>query len=455
MPAEQIRFIHAANLRLDAPLQDAGPLPGDLQTIIQSATLTAWKRLVEACLNLDVDFLLLAGDCFDEDDPGLRGQAALVSGCEQLNTAGIPVFIVPGLRDPLAAWLPGMRLPNNVSRLDQPGVEIVEISGDDADLATLHGVNCPTAFQSTDWTTWFDQQLISTQAATASDAPHVVLMPFGLAGINASDDFTLTRERLLKWIDRRGISAAVRYWAGGHNTDRITLQIDDAVAHCPGSPQGLSPAETGPRGATLVEIDALGAVRLNLIPTAPVRWEHCSVRVDENFTSDDLLLSMRSALRDRVHHTSDRMWLIDWTVNLPQSIRKQFVDEPHEHSLRAQLLANSGIDGVPVWSRRFRWVETDARVDTESAASDSPTPLELHHDRDIPLAGEYHRIVAATIRQPHWLPRRLGESPLHGGPWGPRLAQLVNELNAADIAADTHQLGDELFPATSWNGSPR
>ena len=80
MPAERVRFIHAANLRLDAPLQDTGPLPDDLQVIIQSATFTAWERIVEACLNLDADFLLLAGDCFDQHDPGLLGQAALVWG---------------------------------------------------------------------------------------------------------------------------------------------------------------------------------------------------------------------------------------------------------------------------------------------------------------------------------------------------------------------------------------
>ncbi|MBI5757065.1 MAG: hypothetical protein HZA46_00950, partial [Planctomycetales bacterium] len=51
------------------------------------------------------------------------------------------------------------------------------------------------------------------------------------------------------------------------------------------------------------------------------------------------------------------------------------------------------------------------------------------------------------VRQPHWLPRRLEESPLHGGPWELRVAQLVSELNESDIAADVRQLSDELFAA--------
>jgi hypothetical protein len=76
-------------------------------------------------------------------------------------------------------------------------------------------------------------------------------------------------------------------------------------------------------------------------------------------------------------------------------------------------------------------------------------------DRDTPLAGEYHRIVTATIRQPHWLPLRLEEYPLHGGPWGPRVAKLVSELNAAEIAADVRQLGDELFPTASVTWTSR
>jgi DNA repair exonuclease SbcCD nuclease subunit len=449
MTAQPLRFIHAANLHLDCPLQDTGPLPDGLRTVVQSATLTAWDRIVEACLNRDVDFLLLSGNSFDEHDPGVRGQAALIAGCERLDATGIPVFIVPGQRDPASAWLPGLRLPKNVTLFDRPGVETVEIGGDHSRLATLHGVNDFGARAGFEWATWPDATPAALRSRAADIAPHIALLPCGLSDIDAGDRLTLTRDRLANLVAQRGTAASIRYWACGDNARRCTLPIRDAVAHAPGTPQGLTPAETGPRGATLVEIEASGAVRLDLIPTPPVRWESCSLTLDHSTTRDDLLISMQSALRDIPHHDSDRLWLVHWTITLPPAVREQLADDDLEKSLSDELLASSGMDGgprgCPAWSRRFRWRETASRVEAEPAASGVAAPLELHAERDIALATEFRRFVAALESQPQWMPRRLEESTLNGSPWNSRLAQFVSELDEADIAVHVRQLGEELF----------
>lgn len=65
MSADSFRFIHATNLRLDQPLTGAGALSADDRSIVEDATLTAFTRIVDACLQNDVDFLLLTGDCFE------------------------------------------------------------------------------------------------------------------------------------------------------------------------------------------------------------------------------------------------------------------------------------------------------------------------------------------------------------------------------------------------------
>lgn len=445
MSAEPLRFIHAANLFLDSPLQDTGPLPDELRDIVQSASLTAWDRIVDESIHRCVDFLLLAGNCFDEHDPGVRGQAALIAGCERLDAEDIPVFIVPGLCDPATAWLPGLRLPGNVTLFDRPGVETVNIAGDQGRRATLHGLNGSGAGVGFDWPTWLDEKPSATRSRSAENAPHIALLPCGLSDTDTGGPFTLTRDRLTNLLSQRGTSASIRFWACGDNARRCILPIRDAVAHAPGSPQGLNPAEPGPCGVTFVEIETSGAVRFDLIPTAPVRWESCSLRLDHTATRDDLVLSMRSALRDLPRHDSDRLWLVQWTITLPPAVREQLADDELEQSLPDELLASSGIDGVAVWSRRFRWRETGPLVETERT-SEIATPLELHADRDIPLAAEFRRLVATQVDQPQWMPRRLEVSTLHGGPWKSRLALLVNDLDEADVAASVRQLDEELFP---------
>lgn len=80
MSIEPFRFIHATNLRLDESLMRTGPLEGQARLIAEDATLLAFERIVEHCIDRDVDFLLLTGNAFDFEAftvrPALRWRKA-------------------------------------------------------------------------------------------------------------------------------------------------------------------------------------------------------------------------------------------------------------------------------------------------------------------------------------------------------------------------------------------
>jgi exonuclease SbcD len=75
-----LRYIHAADLHLDTPFlglsrTDAGEA---LQAQLRDATFTALQRLFDLCERLRPDFLILAGDIYNQEEHSVKAQLALL-----------------------------------------------------------------------------------------------------------------------------------------------------------------------------------------------------------------------------------------------------------------------------------------------------------------------------------------------------------------------------------------
>ena len=88
-----ITFIHAADLHLGAPfkgLRASSPLWAD---VLLKAIPDAYRRIVDTAIEKQVDFVVVAGDIFDDSRPSYADFSLFVSGLERLNDAGIPVYL--------------------------------------------------------------------------------------------------------------------------------------------------------------------------------------------------------------------------------------------------------------------------------------------------------------------------------------------------------------------------
>ena len=74
MPTEPFRFVHAASLLLDHPLEQTGPVPESWQDVVRHASRGAFERIIDTCLVQNVDALFLVGDSFCAADIGISGQ---------------------------------------------------------------------------------------------------------------------------------------------------------------------------------------------------------------------------------------------------------------------------------------------------------------------------------------------------------------------------------------------
>ena len=138
-----IRFIHAADLHLDAAFSGLSrDIPADFAERLRTATFTAFRRLLDLCERESPDFLLLAGDVYNQEDASVSAQLALRDGFRRLESLSIPVFLVHGNHDPLASRLRSVRWPGNVTVFGElPDAVPVFRKGEGTPLAIIHGAS--------------------------------------------------------------------------------------------------------------------------------------------------------------------------------------------------------------------------------------------------------------------------------------------------------------------------
>lgn len=419
MPSAPLRFIHAARLLLDCPLRDTGPLPDAIRPIVEAATVTAFERIVAACLEQQAEFLLLTGNSFRESDQSLRARVALLDGFERLRDEQIRVFITPGESDPSHAWHSLQPLPDNVTLFRSAQDLPVEMTEDGEPLMSVTAVS----------------------SASPGESPEVVNIlegrrphhrrPFsiGLWLDEQHPSHEATADRGTAAFQHAGLN----YLAIG-GLQRQTTALPDGVAHFPGGPQGMSPAETGPHGCTLVEADTHGGVHCRLLPTAPVRWERFRIPTEACSTREDLVERMLAVLEQQSPAEGEQAWLIEWTLHGTGPLHEE-LQPPESQQELADLLEQFTPNTNSLHYRHTPRLETDWR---HSMIQDSQNLIAEYLDRigrRAPLTASALEQLLDAVPQPHSEVLR-------------RLRGLSPEFDLAELDAEARRLGVRWLTAS-------
>lgn len=335
MPYETMRFIHAARLSVDQPLGDTGVIAPDLRGLTRDATTQAFRNLVAACLERDVDFLLLTGDTLEQSDYSIKARVELRRGFEQLDDAGIQVFLVPGKSDPIAVWDDFPELPGNVTVFRPETDDPAAVLRDGSVIASIRALNWRQP-----WFNWDDEEprvdrtqrrkkeaddaenlLDKTKPQTKSLGDVSELDDQSLDGLDATDLVTPARHEAHReirrvqspaelrpnhfaiaivrdGIDQPGNDPQADYLAVVGGCERTTSKGADWLMHFPGGTQGRTPEESGLHGCSLVDLDSDGVIRCRFLPTAPVRWESFELGIDTDTTFQQLVKRAQTACRE-------------------------------------------------------------------------------------------------------------------------------------------------------------
>ena len=277
---KQVTFIHAADLHLGAPFRGLRALSDAWADRLLTAIPEAYDRVVDAALNNAVDFVVIAGDIFDDARASYGDYLHFFEGLRRLDREGIPVYLCTGNHDPFTSWQHDFfAFPPNTTMLPADKVGFAAYQRDGETLALIGG----RGYYNQTWPIDEDIAAGITRGAAeqtlAPSVPDAAQAPFAVGVLHTGLDLdTIKAPTSPAGLMRTGMD----YWALGHIHLKYAYPSnDDPQLVFSGCIQGRDIKETGERGCYLVTLDTQKKNHIKFIPTASVVWQRMKVDVSE------------------------------------------------------------------------------------------------------------------------------------------------------------------------------
>jgi len=268
-----MKFIHAADLHLDTPFSSINSFSGELQEKLQKSTYTAARRVFQTAIDQKVDFVILAGDTFDDTDRSLEAQTFLKDQFELLNKSGIKVYLVYGNHDYYRNDYSVINFPDNVTVFDSD-VNTVTLETDGMKI----GITGFSYYQQ-----HVSDDMISRYPSRGDFDYQIGILHAGVMDNNYAP-FKVT-DLLAKGYD---------YWALGHIHKREILNKMPYVIY-PGDTQGRNQNDLGEKGFYLLTVkDKITTAQF--VPSSVYIWNKETINAEEDDTLDSLLLKISNVL---------------------------------------------------------------------------------------------------------------------------------------------------------------
>ncbi len=395
------RFIHAADLHLDSPLIGLSRKSEGYAARVDEASRRAFDNLIALALEEECRLMVLAGDVFDGQWRDYRTGQFFVGRMRQLREVGIRVVMIAGNHDAENRFANRLELSDNVTMLSARKPETVLLD----DLgAAVHGRSFP-------------QRDVIDNIALEYPSQIPGLFNIGLlhTACTGRDGHATYAPCSIEQLVNHGY----QYWALGHVHAREVLSTSPHILF-PGNLQGRSVRETGPKGATLVTVDAGVVTGIEHRPLDVVRWAVEELDVSELGDRQELLPAIHS-LVDVAYAAADGRAL---------AMRLKLIGET---ALHADLVTGAAelreeVETLIAGIAEDIWLE---RLEVTTS------PLAMGTNVDPTVVGTLRQIISDPIND-DWLKGRLAD----------RLAEIRTRLPSGAHA-------DELLAQLAAEGAAR
>ncbi|HIY93259.1 metallophosphoesterase family protein [Companilactobacillus sp. HBUAS56275] len=369
-----MRFLHAADLHLDTPFVGISDFSKELQTKLKASTYESAQKLFRVALEQKVDFVILAGDIFDDTDSSLKAQMFLKSEFEKLNQANIKVFMVYGNHDYYRSNFSVIDFPDNVTIFGKEPTEKV-LTAKDGQKVGIAGFS-------------YYQQHISKNLVQEYPERDAVDYQIGIlhAGVGDNNYAPFQISDLLK----KGYD----YWALGHIHKREVLNEKPMIVY-PGDIQGRNQNETTPKGFYLVTVENT-STQIKFVQSSVYTWEKASL----NATTDDTVDSLITKIQQLLNKPNT---LLTLTIENAQNLNADVVKtiERNELKQHIQTLATPGI--LYKISRNYNSNPQLATIDQKYWDEAEQKAINLDDIKDLDSRLYSSDIIREHISQPDFL----------------------------------------------------
>ncbi len=438
MEWEPLRLLHVTGLHIDRQFDALTTIPDDLLKTVEDATVAAFHELVAVALQRQVDSVLLVGETFCEADRSLRARLALEDGLRRLAEQNIQVLAVSGESDPPSSWSELAAEHDNLTVLSPRGGQSVEITRNGTVEAVISATTLNRFLQAQ------ERRASRVPDQTVDETPQQDPLPITLLPVTETDRtsgaicFRPRRDGASPENVAAPVSAhdpaddRTHYVALGGVGSRRTFTLGNVIAHHPGPAQPVFRDDTGPCGCTLVTIDREGTIHREFIATGIVRRESATVQIDAQFSFDELIDELRTALNRRQPETGEKMWLMRWIIRGSGPLFDRLNDSAEQEKIRQTL---------PDDLHRL----ADVAIVHEFA----PCPdreVAVDAMREHPAIAEFHEMLEHDQPvTPEVLQRCLEQASVPGSEERRRLQKLIGDLEPEAVAAAASRLGLQWF----------
>ncbi|SER96591.1 metallophosphoesterase family protein [Salisediminibacterium halotolerans] len=331
-----ITFIHMADLHLGRVFQTNVTNDNHAGKKALDAVYRSLDNAVQTAIDQQVDFIVIAGDIYDEAERSVKGKFKFQQACSRLQEYGIHVYAVHGNHDPLTSSVSSSAdLPANVTVFSAEGETVVH-TGKSGEKAALSGFSYPQ--------TVFTESPIARFPARSNNDYHIGILHGQEGTLDGHEPYAPFRARELAALE-------YDYWALGHIHDRQVLQADPPIRYS-GCIQGANRKEQGPKGVDVVRLDSSGA-HCTFVQTAPIVWAEVTVGA-EDVTTEAELISKADTLTAERFGAETAVFTI--TVTGETALHEQLSDIDKKYEWIELLREELSSDG--------RWVD-QVRVQTK------------------------------------------------------------------------------------------
>ncbi|WP_044337797.1 metallophosphoesterase family protein [Rossellomorea aquimaris] len=336
---DKIRFFHVADLHLDSPFIGLKHLPKEVFERIHNSTFASFERVVKEAIHRQIDFMIISGDLFDEEDRSIRAQAKLLKQYNLLHSNNIPVYVVHGNHDHLGSYRLELDMPENIHIFNED-TEVKQVTTQSGEPVDIVGFSYGTRHIRNRRIEGFPKR---------SEDRYTIGILHGSEGSVHSSHETYAPFTVSELLEKN-----YHYWALGHIHERRILHENPFIVY-PGNIQGRHRKETGMKGCYEVELDQ-HHTKLTFIPTHDMLWKTCTVSLKGVNRFGEVFQRIQQALEPLNEGDMLIEILLTDDDSLPRDMAGKIENGDLLEALQSDYERQQGVK----WVHSIRWDRTQA-----------------------------------------------------------------------------------------------